>query len=167
MNILKTTRSRAVIFIVTFNRHLITTSNFKVIKTLKSLALALQSLESPSSIDDVLRPSDIGWLQHNKNLELFYHDFCWTRVCVWLPPQWKVRWSHMLQHTQTHLIWGQVYTQMCHLFSRAHSTSFLSCHKVLKSLGRRRSRAFVSSSSHQPTEESVPVLGQPGPGSFL
>lgn len=58
-------------------------NNFKVIKTtLKSLALALQSLESPSSIDDVLRPSDIGWLQHNKNLELFYHDFCWTCVCV-------------------------------------------------------------------------------------
>lgn len=50
----------------------------------------------------------------------------------------------MLQHTHTHthLIWGQVYTQMCHLFSRAHSTSFLSRHKVLKSLGRRKSSIY-------------------------
>lgn len=59
---------------------------------------------------------------------------------------------------------------MCHLFSCAQSTSFLSRHKVFKSLGRRRSRAFVdfrTSSSRERTAESVPVLDQPGPGFFL
>lgn len=46
---------------------------------------------------------------------------------------------HTCCSTHTHLIRGQVHTQMCHLFSRAHSTGFLSRHKVLKGLGHRRS----------------------------
>lgn len=37
----------------------------------KLLASVLPRLESPASIDDVLRPSDIGRLQKNNNLQFF------------------------------------------------------------------------------------------------
>ena len=46
--------------------------------------------------------------------------------------------------THTHLIRGQVNTQVCHLFSRAQPPSFLSRHKVLKSLGGRGSRGWCN-----------------------
>lgn len=41
---------------------------------------------------------------------------------------------HGWPQMRTHLIWGQVYTQVCHLFCAAHPASFLSCHEILISL---------------------------------
>lgn len=44
----------------------------------------------------------------------------------------------------THLIRGQVNTQVCHLLSGAHSASFLSCHEILISLRSSRKREMSS-----------------------
>lgn len=92
--------------------------------------------QPPSSIDDVLSPSHIGWLwyteKHNK--VLYYNADCQNlppRVQLWhLSVFWWIigLLVHMMHNT--HLIGGQVHAQVCHLFGRAHPASFLPRHEV-------------------------------------
>lgn len=46
-------------------------------------------------------------------------------------------WCVTLYDLCTHLIWGQVNTQVSHFFSCTHSANFLSCHEILICLQTR------------------------------
>lgn len=104
--------------------------------------------ESPSSVNDVLCPCHIGWLwrtrdKHQVNYftanKVALHWFLWnikSLHCGWAYTLYTHSMTAWLFWASTYLIWGQVYTQVCHLLSCTHSASFLSCHEILISLWR-------------------------------
>lgn len=106
------------------------------------------SSESPPSINDGFCSCHVGRLQEEKNFWLFlnlkalitcrnpYKDPSGVSK-NYIMEKKRVQWSN------THLIWGQVHTQMCHFLCCAHSTSLLSGHKVFKSLRGERQREMT------------------------
>lgn len=116
---------------------------------------------------------------HTVQVALFSQNIIQNTIIYKLPgppcPQWwlgpcihrlsvgtlyHIQYMHDMDplSASTHLIRGQVYAQVRHLLSCAHSASFLSCHEILISLKSYTERSY-SCSIHYSQNLIVIILG--------